>query len=122
MLDVCCRQLEERLICEGNPNEVTVVCADAMTLDYEEQFDILTMVGSTAIESGDDMALLVKASSFVKDGGAIYCQSLMTKRTAISLSKLLSNAECGWRHLPNITLMASVVTTINLKSGSKNIL
>ena len=76
MLDVCCRQLEERLICEGNPNEVTVVCADAMTLDYEEQFDILTMVGTTAIESGDGMALLVKASGFVKDGGAIYYQSL----------------------------------------------
>lgn len=76
MLEVCCRQLEERLICEGNPNEVTVVCADAMTLDYAEQFDILTMVGTTAIESGDGMSLLAKASGFVKDGGAIYYQTL----------------------------------------------
>lgn len=79
MLDVCCRQLEQRLICEGNPNAVTVVCADAMTLDYKEQFDILTMVGTTAIESGDGMALFVKASSFLKDGGAIYYQSLDSK-------------------------------------------
>lgn len=76
MIDVCCRQLEERLICEGNPNRVNVICADAMTLDFTEQFDILTMVGSTAIESGNGMALLEKASTFVKDGGAIYYQSL----------------------------------------------
>ena len=76
MLEVCCRQLEERLICEGNPNEVTVVCADAMTLDYADQFDILTMIGTTAIESGDGMALFEKASRFVKDGGSIYYQSV----------------------------------------------
>lgn len=76
IIEVCCRQLEERLICEGNPNEVTVVCADAMTLDYAEQFDILTMVGTTAAESGDGIALFVKASGFVKEGGAIYYQSL----------------------------------------------
>lgn len=76
MLEVCCHQLEERLICEGNPNRVAVVCADAMTLDYKEQFDILTMVGSTTMESGDGMALLAKASGFIKEGGAIYYQSL----------------------------------------------
>lgn len=79
MLEVCCRQLEERLICEGNPNKVTVVCADAMILDYKERFDIVTMVGSTAIESGAGMALLAKASEFVKAGGAIYYQSLDDK-------------------------------------------
>ena len=79
MIEVCCRQLEERLICEGNPNKVTVICADAMTLDFKEQFDVLTMVGSTAIESGNGMALLEKASTFVKAGGAIYYQSLDSK-------------------------------------------
>lgn len=76
MLELCCRQLEERLICEGNPNEVTVVCADALNLDYRERFDILTMVGSTAIESGDSLSLFAKASEFVKAGGAVYYQSL----------------------------------------------
>lgn len=79
VLEICCRQLSERLICEGNPNKVTVLCADAMTLDFAEQFDILTIVGSTAIESRDSMALLTKAASFIKYGGAIYYQSLDTK-------------------------------------------
>ena len=79
MIEVCCLQLKERLICEGNPNEVTAVCADAMTLDYKEQFDILTMVGTTAVESGNGIALLAKASGFVKYGGAIYYQSLDDK-------------------------------------------
>ena len=79
MEDVCCRQLEQRLICEGNPNKITVIYADAMTLDFKEQFDIVTMVGSTAIESGDGLALLAKAISFVKVGGAIYYQSLDDK-------------------------------------------
>lgn len=79
MLEVCCRQLEERLVCEGNPNKVTVVCADAMTLDYKERFDLLTIVGSTAMESGAGAALLAKASGFVKSGGAIYYQSLDDK-------------------------------------------
>lgn len=79
MLEVCCRQLEERLICEGNPTKVTVICSDAMTLNFKEQFDVLTMVGSTAIESGKGMALLKKASTFIKDGGAIYYQSLDDK-------------------------------------------
>lgn len=79
VIEVCCRQLEERLICEGNPNKVTVICADAMTLDFKKQFDVLTMVGTTAIESGNGMALLEKASTFVKDDGAIYYQSLDSK-------------------------------------------
>lgn len=75
-IGICCRQLEERLLWEGNPNQVTVICADAMTLELQEQFDVLTMVGSTASESGNGMALLEKASTFVKAGGAIYYQSL----------------------------------------------
>lgn len=75
-LEICCRQLEERLICEDNPNEVKVICADAMTLDLTEKFDFLTIVGSTAMESGNTSALLAKASEFVKVGGAIYYQSL----------------------------------------------
>lgn len=74
--EVCCRQLEQRLICEGNPNRVITVCADAMTLDFAGRFDIVTMVGSTARESGDAPALLATAMRFVKDGGALYYQSL----------------------------------------------
>lgn len=93
VIGVCCRQLEERLICEGNPNRVNVICADAMTLDLTEEFDILTMVGSTAIESGDGMALLAKASGFVKYGGAIYYQSLDGKEDP---NEVIRNAfQCG---------------------------
>ena len=75
-LEICCRQLEERLFWEENPNEVKVVCGDAMELSFDRQFEIVTMVGSTAMESGTDTALLEKAMGFVKNGGAIYYQSI----------------------------------------------
>lgn len=75
-LEVCCRQLERRLICEENPNPVTVLCADAMTLDLTEQFDIVTMVGTTGFESKNSLALLTHAFRFVKKGGALYYQSM----------------------------------------------
>lgn len=75
-IEVCCRQLEQRLVCEGNPNKVTVLHADAMTLDFAEKFDIVTMVGTTGMESGDGLALLEKAFQFLKSGGALYYQSL----------------------------------------------
>ncbi len=76
---VCCKQLEQRLLCEGNPHTVNVICSDAMTLDFSEQFDIVTMVGSTVMEGGTGLALLEKAMGFVKSGGAIYYQSLDEK-------------------------------------------
>ena len=85
--EICCRQLEQRLICEGNPNKVTTFCADAMTLDFADKFDIVTMVGSTAIESGDGLKLLAKAISFVKDGGALYYQSLDKKEDCNAVLK-----------------------------------
>lgn len=75
-LEVCCRQLEQRLIYEGNPNDVNVICADVMSLGMDGAFDIVTMVGSTVMESGVGFALLEKAMKLVKPGGAIYYQSL----------------------------------------------
>lgn len=74
--DICCRQLEMRLIAEENPAAVTVICADAMTLSQDNRFDVVTMVGSTAAESRDSFALLEKAMDFVKDGGVLYYQSI----------------------------------------------
>ncbi len=74
--EVCCKQLEQRLICEGNPNDVRVICSDVMELDLPGSFDIVTMVGSTVVEGGIGLALLEKAMSIVKVGGAIYYQSL----------------------------------------------
>lgn len=75
-LEICCKQLEQRLLCEGNPNDVRVICSNAMALEFDKVFDIVTMVGTTAIESGNGLELLNKAIGFVKDGGAIYYQSL----------------------------------------------
>lgn len=75
-LEVCCRQFEQRLLCEGNPNDVKIICSDVMALELSKQFDIVTVVGSTAIESGIGLALLEKAISLVKEGGSIYYQSL----------------------------------------------
>lgn len=75
-LEICCRQLEERLICEGNPNAVKVICSNVMELDLDGRFDIVTMVGSTITESGIGLELLEKAMGFVRPGGSVYFQSL----------------------------------------------
>lgn len=74
--EVCCRQLREGLENEGNPNSVEILCSDVMGLDLAERFDIVTMVGSTRLESGLYENILEKAFSFVKPGGGFYYQSL----------------------------------------------
>ncbi len=43
-----------------------------MLLNFSNTFDIVTMVGSTAIEGGLGTALPEKAMDFVKKGGAYY--------------------------------------------------
>lgn len=75
-LSICCRQLQCRLRCENNPNQVYVLCMDAMNLSKETQYDIVTMIGSTAKESNSAIALFQKACSLVKPGGSLYYQSL----------------------------------------------
>jgi len=75
-LPICCRQLESRLRCENNPNQVYVLCMDAMNLPDETQYDIVTMIGSTAKESNSAIALFQKACSLVKPNGSLYYQSL----------------------------------------------
>lgn len=77
--EVCCRQLEQRLLCEENPNDVRVICADAMALHLDGRFDIVTVVGSTVAESGTGLSLLRKAMGFLRPGGALYYQSLDEK-------------------------------------------
>ena len=75
-LEICCQQLKQRLICEENPNTVTVLCGDAVSLDFQDRFDILTMVGTTGTESGNSIQLLEKTFSFVKPGRWVYYQSM----------------------------------------------
>lgn len=77
--ELCCRQLAEGLRCEGNPSKVRILCADVMTLELEESFDLLTMVGSTHVESGLGIELLEKVMGFVKPGGSFYYQTLGAK-------------------------------------------
>ena len=79
ILEVCCRQLELRLLCEGNPNDVRIICADAMAVKPDKKFDIVTLVGSSVMESEMGIAFVENAMSFVKEGGAMYYQSLDEK-------------------------------------------
>ncbi len=73
----CCRQLELRLMNENNPNSVKVVHSDVLLIDaFDNSFDIVTMVGSTRLESGLYDQILNKAISFIKPGGALYYQTL----------------------------------------------
>ncbi len=72
----CCRQLREGLSWEENPNPVEVICADVMTLHMQDEFQIVTLVGSTLRESGQGIALLEKAMHMVASGGELYLQIL----------------------------------------------
>ncbi len=92
ILDLCCQQLSQRLICEQNPHDVRVICADAMSLAFSERFDIVTMVGSTLTESGKGLSNLEKAMAFVKPGGALYYQSLDSQEDCNSI------LQCIYRH------------------------
>ena len=75
--EICCRQLEECLENERNPNPVRVIHSDVMLLDeLTGRFDIVTMVGSARMESGLHEEILTKAVSFLKPGGSLYYQSL----------------------------------------------
>ena len=80
--EICCRQLEECLVNEKNPNPVRVIHSDVMLLDdLAGRFDIVTMVGSTRSESGLHEAILSKAVSFLKRGGSLFYQSLDREET-----------------------------------------
>jgi|GEM_PF-675436 len=73
----CCRQLAECLENEQNPNPIEIIHKNAMELDgYDGYFDIITLIGSTRIESGVYDELLFKAFSMLKPDGQLYYQSL----------------------------------------------
>lgn len=78
-LEICCKQLQERLIYEGNPNSVYVICGDVMDLTLEERFDIVTMVGTTVMEGEVGLKLLERGFCLLNDTGSMYYQSLDAK-------------------------------------------
>ena len=55
---------------------ISVICADAMDLSNDTQYDIVTIIGSTAKESDSPIALFQKACTLVKPGGSLYYQIL----------------------------------------------
>lgn len=91
-LPICCRQLEKRLAFEQNPTKVTVICDDAMNLDLQNQFDLVTIVGTTGLESQNSLDLLQKAAEFVKNGGHLYYQSLDKNETCDSVIRTAHNS------------------------------
>jgi len=77
-----CRQLRACLINEHNPNRINIIRSDVMCVEgKDETFDIVTMVGSTRMESGLFRGILEKAFSILKRGGAMYYQSLDEEET-----------------------------------------
>ena len=77
-----CRQLKECLVNENNPNKVKIINSDVILInDLDDSFDIVTMVGSSRLESGLYEPILKKVFSFVKQGGSLYYQSLDRKET-----------------------------------------
>ncbi len=73
----CCYQLKASLINEHNPNPVEIIHSDVMLVKgLKEAFDIVTMVGSSRLESGVYEQILEKAFSFIKYGGSMFYQSL----------------------------------------------
>ncbi|MCR5154538.1 MAG: class I SAM-dependent methyltransferase [Lachnospiraceae bacterium] len=64
----CCLQNE------NNIGRVTIICDDAAKHVFEKKFDLITIIGSTAEESGNAEGLIKNAMSFLKDDGALYLQ------------------------------------------------
>ena len=90
---LACRQLREGLRNEQNPNPVTVLHSDVMNVGMLS-FDLVTMVGTTRMESGLYEAILKKALSMVKPGGSLYYQSLDREEGSIKFQHLCD--ECGF--------------------------
>ena len=75
--EICCRQLQLRLLWEQNRSPVRVLCSDVLLWNEEdERFDLVTMIGSTRMESGGFSPILNKAIRLLKPGGSFYYQTL----------------------------------------------
>lgn len=91
---LACRQLQEGLINEHNPNSVTILHSDIMDIG-ELRFDIVTMVGTTRVESGLHETILKIALSIVKQGGSLYYQTLDAEEGSNEFPQWCK--ECGFR-------------------------
>ena len=72
-----CHQLRECLINEKNPNKVNIINSDIMLVEnMAQQFEIITMVGSTRKEINLYDSVFEKIFSFLKNQGSLYYQTL----------------------------------------------
>lgn len=73
----CCNILIDSLINECNPNDVSVICADAMNVpELHGTFDLVTMIGSTRFNSGLYEPMLSASVDLLKVDGDFYYMSL----------------------------------------------
>lgn len=72
----CCRALADGLENEGNPSPVTVLHKNVMDCgELRGRFHIVTLVGSTQLESGLFEELLAALFALLRPGGCLYYQS-----------------------------------------------
>lgn len=85
----CCRQLKECLQNEKNTNPIEIIQSDVTVVnDKDSSFDIITMIGSTRIESGFYEQTIFKALDMLKNGGNLYYQTLDRNETKEDFQKV----------------------------------
>lgn len=104
-----CEALKAGLANEGNPNRVAVLHRDVMDCgELKGQFSVVTMVGTTRMETGLFEGVLEMVFSLVEPGGSMYYQSLdpkedkeaveaLAKRNGLEAERYLLDAAYGRR-------------------------
>lgn len=62
---------------ENNTNPTNIICDDALIHDFDQKYDIVTMVGSAASETGAVAEIIKRAIELINDRGALYLQVLL---------------------------------------------
>jgi len=85
----CCKQLKLSLINEKNPNAIQIINEDVLKYDTENKFNIITMIGSTVIESKKHKEILNKVLSLLSIGGSLFYNSTNIKEEKECLFSLI---------------------------------
>ncbi len=91
----CCKIFELKLENEKNPSLIKVINSDVLLLNnLDNRFDIVTMVGSTRLESGLFEKIIIKAIKLVKPGGSLYYQTLDKDEGKDFFEEICKNNSC----------------------------
>jgi ubiquinone/menaquinone biosynthesis C-methylase UbiE len=91
----CCKLFELKLENEKNPSLIKVINSDVLLLNnLDNRFDIVTMVGSTRLESGLFEKIIIKAIKLVKPGGSLYYQTLDKDEGKDFFEEICKNNSC----------------------------